>query len=74
MLGKLLSYGSGAEDSQLSSALFYKYVAGRMDMMDAAATNRNDGLYRWLALAARSRVFDMMGRLRTDLSGSLRYI
>ena len=54
--------------SQLTSALFYKDTAGRMDTVnfgDAAAVN--EGLAKRRTLARQSREFDMMGRLHADL-------
>ena len=68
MLETLLSYGEDSKKSQLTSALFYKDTAGRMDTVtfaDAAAIN--EGLAKRRTLARQSREFDMMGRLHADL-------
>ena len=64
MFETLLSYGEDSKKSQLTSALFYKDAAGRMDTVtfaDAAAVN--EGLAKRRTLARQSREFDMMGRL-----------
>ena len=68
MFETLLSYGEDSKKSQLTSALFYKDTAGRMDTVtfaDAAAIN--EGLAKRRTLARQSREFDMMGRLHADL-------
>ena len=67
MIETLLSYGEDAKKSQLSSALFYKDVAGKMDATAIAVADRNEGLYQRRALAVQSREFDMMGRLHADV-------
>jgi hypothetical protein len=61
----MLSYGGDAKQSQLTSGLFYKDDAGRMDavLLEGAI---NDGFMRRRALIARSRVVDLMGRIHAD--------
>ena len=44
MLQTLLSYGEDSKKSQLTSALFYKDVASKMDATTIAANDRNEGL------------------------------
>ena len=46
MLETLLSYGEDAKKSQLTSALFYKDQAGRMDSVDFADDAVNEGLIK----------------------------
>ena len=67
MLETLLSYGEDSKKSQLTSALFYKDEASKMDATSIAANERNEGLFQRRALAVSSREFDMMGRLHADL-------
>jgi len=51
LLETLLSYGEDAKKTQLTSALFYKDQAGRMDSVDFAAAAVNDRVWlnegRW---------------------------
>jgi hypothetical protein len=66
----LLSYGTDAKSSQLTSALFYKDEAGKMDKPNPLAANaayRNSGLVKRQTFAAGSREIDMMGRIHTDV-------
>jgi hypothetical protein len=74
MIETLLSYGEDAKKTQLTSALFYKDQAGRMDSVDFAEANRNGGLYKRASFAANSRVIDMIGRLHSDLCFQERYL
>jgi len=76
MMETLLSYGEDAKTSQLTSALFYKDKAGRMDSVDfgADAALRNDGLFTRRSIARQSREFDMMGRLHADIFFQDRYM
>ena len=46
MIETLLSYGGDAKESQLTSELFYKDVAGKMDVVDFQEAGRNPGLYK----------------------------
>jgi len=70
----LLSYGEDAKRTQLTSALFYKDRAGRMDSVDLADNAANDGLLKRRALGLDSRTFDMMGRLLADIFFQDRYM
>ena len=63
----LLCYGEDAKRTQLTSGLFYKDRAGRMDSVDFADNAANDGLVKRRALGLESRTFDMMGRLHADI-------
>ena len=74
MLETLLSYGEDAKRSQLTSALFYKDQAGRMDSVDFADDADNDGLVKRRELSKESRTFDMMGRLHADIFFRDRYM
>ena len=60
MMVTLLSYGKDAKRSQLTSSLFYKDEAGRMDSTTFVEATRNYGFYH-------RREFDMMGRLHADI-------
>jgi len=70
----LLSYGEDAKRTQLTSGLFYKDSAGRMDSVDLADIAANDGLVKRRALGLESRTFDMMGRLHSDIFFQDRYM
>jgi len=74
MLETLLSYGSDAKTSQLTSALYYKDQATRMDTTDIAAAAANSGLLARRAHTSESREFDMMGRLHADIFFQDRYM
>jgi len=74
LLETLLSYGENAKKTQLSSALFYKDQAGKMDSVNFDDAEVNDGLGKRRALVARSREFDMMGRLHADIFFQDRYM
>ena len=60
MMETLLSYGEDAKHTQLTSGLFYKDRAGRMDSVDLADDAANDGLLKRRAFGFESRTFDMM--------------
>ncbi len=73
----LLSYGLEAKTSQLTSALFYKDQAGKMDKpnpLAATAAERNSGLVERQAFGAESRVVDMIGRIHADIFFQDRYL
>jgi len=74
MIETLLSYGGDAKESQLTSALFYKDVAGRMDATDFAAATRNDGFFKRSQFAEKSHSIDMMGRIHADIFFQERYM
>jgi len=74
MLETLLSYGEDAKTSQLTSALYYKDQAGRMDSAAVAGNNTNSGFLARRAHAQESRQFDMMGRLHADIFFQDRYM
>ena len=70
MIETLLSYGEDAKKSQLTSELFYKDEAGRMnETVITAADNRhpNSGLQQRRAFVTQSREFDMIGRIPGDI-------
>ena len=70
MLETLLSYGEDAKKSQLTSELFYKDEAGRMDETVIVADgghHPNSGLQKRRAFVAESREFDMIGRVHGDV-------
>jgi len=73
MMETLLSYGEDAKRTQLTSALFYKDRAGRINSVDLEDNAANDGLLKRRALGLESRTFDMMGRLHAEklFSGQL---
>lgn len=73
----LLSYGSDAKSSQLTSALFYKDEAGKMDKPNPLAPNaadRNSGLVTRREFVAGSREIDMIGRIHADIFFQERYL
>ena len=75
ILETLLSYGEDAKKSQLTSALYYKDQAGRMDSLELDDIDeRNKGLIKRRVHARGSREFDMMGRLHADIFFQERYM
>jgi hypothetical protein len=69
----LLSYGSEAKTTHLSSSLYYKDEAGKMDDANSTDNNANSGL------SERQRYFregrsDLIGRLHADLFYQQKYI
>lgn len=67
-LETLLSYGDAAKTSQLTSALYYKDVAGHMENAnpnDDAA--QNTGFKKRSVLTNEGRVVDMLGCIHSDL-------
>ena len=75
MIETLLSYGMDAKKSQLTSALYYKDTAGKMDSIDFQDENEvNKGLAAPRRMAQESRVIDMMGRLHADIFFQDRYM
>ena len=74
MLETLLSYGEDAKNTQLTSALYYKDQAGKMDSMSFAENDRNGGMYKRSAYTNRSRTVDMMGRIHADIFFQDRYM
>ena len=69
MIETLLTYGSDAEESHLTSALFYKDTAGRMDVVNPTVANAqaNLGLTKRYQLTSQSRPIDMVGMLHADI-------
>ena len=74
MIETLLSYGGDAKKSQLTSELFYKDEAGRMDSVDFQAAGRNSGLFKRSRFTNESNVVDMMGRIHADMFFQDRYV
>ena len=70
----LLSYGQDVKESQLTSALFYKDEAGKMDDTTIVAATRNPGFWARHRLTTESRKVDMMGRLHADIFFQERYL
>jgi hypothetical protein len=66
----LLSYGSAAKESQMTSTLWHKDTAGHMDV----TTDDNEGLAARKSYTNRSQVVDMMGKLHSDLFFQDRYL
>jgi len=77
MLETLLSYGEDAKKSQLTSELFYKDDSGRIKetiVEEAGGRVPNCGLQKRREFVARSREFDMIGRIHGDIFFQERYI
>jgi len=74
MMETILSYGEDAKRTQLTSGLFYKDRADRMDSVGLADNAANDGLVKRRALGLESHTFDMMGRLHSDIFFQDRYM
>lgn len=69
-LETLLSYGPAAKDSQLTSEMWYKDTATKMD----TTGNDNHGYIKRKLLTAASQTIEMMGRLHSDLFAQDRYL
>ncbi|KAI0241941.1 hypothetical protein LSAT2_015400, partial [Lamellibrachia satsuma] len=68
LIETLLSYGPDAKDTQLTSQLWHKDTATRMDAVEIAdGPAANEGFVARRENILRSRVVDMMGRLHVDL-------
>ncbi|KAJ8048841.1 hypothetical protein HOLleu_01315 [Holothuria leucospilota] len=69
MIETLLSYGSDAKQTQLTSSLFYKDTAGSMDNPDPLAADDavNQGLKTRAAFTRRSKTVDMLGPIHSDI-------
>lgn len=63
----LLNHGFDSKTSQLTSELYYKDTAGRMNIYDEKDSNPNEGFVKRAALFKGSATVDMMGRLHVDL-------
>ena len=64
-LKTLLDYG--AKESQLTSAMWYKNTAGKMDERAVVAAGENKGLVKRASFTKSSKVVDMMGRIHSDI-------
>jgi hypothetical protein len=76
-LENLLSYGPAAKKSQLTTELFYKDEAGKMDKPNPLAADGadiNGGLTKRTRFTTRSREVDLVGRIHTDIFFQQRYM
>jgi len=76
MLETLLSYGEDAKKSQLTSELFCKDEAGKIDetVIEETGVHRpNSSLQKRREFVARSREFDIVGRIHGDIFFQERY-
>jgi len=74
MIEQLLSYSDDSKMSQLTSSLFYKDQAGRMDVVDFGEAALNTGLWNWSRFTRGSRAVDMVGRIHADIFFQNRYL
>lgn len=63
----LLNHGYDSKTSQMTSELYYKDTAGRINIYDEGDTNPNEGYNKRATLFKGSTTVDMMGRLHVDL-------
>ena len=72
----ILNFSKDVKDSHLTSALFYKGKAGKLDSVNplAEAANVNTGLKERHAHTRQSRSVAMEGRIHSDLFAQDRYI
>jgi len=73
MLETLLSYGGDAKKSQLTSTLYYRDQADRMDSV-AFDANGNSGLKTRKTFTTISNPVDVIGRIHADLFFHSRYL
>ncbi|XP_071832414.1 uncharacterized protein F54H12.2-like [Apostichopus japonicus] len=76
MIETLLSYGSEAKQSYLTSGLFYKDTAGRMDEPSPLATDDvvNFGLKKRHSFINESKTVDMLGCIHSDIFFQEKYL
>ena len=72
----ILNFSKGTKSSQLTSALFYKDKAGKMDSVNpvANADAVNTGLKERYNLSKESKMVSMEGKIHSDLFAQERYI
>ena len=70
----IVNFSKDAKDSHLTSALFYKDKAGKMDAVNPLAQDANTGLKQRHAYTRESKSVAMEGRLHSDLFAQDRYI
>src|SRR5271163_2468301 len=74
-LESLLSYGPAAKNSHLTSALYYKDIAGHMEDADPHdAQTLNTGLKSRHALIDAGRMIDMIGSIHSDIFMQEKYL
>lgn len=66
MFETLLNYGTDAKESHLATSLFYTDTPGRMDTI-AITGETNEGFIKRKSLCAKSKSFEMYGRLHGDI-------
>ena len=76
MFETLLNYGKDATESQLTSSLFYKDTASKMDNPNpfAGGGNYNQGLRKRANMTSTSKVVDLSGPLHTDICFQGKYL
>ena len=67
MIETLLNHGYDEKTSQLSSELFFKDIAGRLNVYDTADANPNEGFNKRAQMFKLSSSVDMIGRLHLDI-------
>jgi len=70
----LLTYGSDAKTSQLTSALWYKDTAGQMDSTATTDAGPNAGLVKRTEFSQLGRVVDLLGTIHSDMFCQERYL
>lgn len=67
MIETLLNHGYDTKTSQLTTELYFKDTAGRMNVYDIKDANPNEGFNNRAKLCLLSKTVDMVGRLHVDL-------
>ena len=72
----ILNFSKDTKSSQLTSALFYKDTAGKMDSVNPVANGDavNTGLKERYNLSKESKMVSMEGKIHSDLFAQERYI
>lgn len=73
-LETLLSYGSEAKATHLTSALYYKDTAGKMDDSNPIVDNANTGLVKRNSFFRTGATVEMIGRIHADLFYQQKYL
>jgi hypothetical protein len=73
-LETLLSYGSGAKETQLGASLYYKDTAGHMNDTNPHDANQHNEGYKARSVYSTRGVFDMIGNIHSDLFFQEKYL
>ena len=73
-LETLLSYGDDAKSTHLTSSLYYKDIAGKMDNANPLEAQANSGLKKRHSYFATGGTVDLLGRIHADIFYQPKYL